>query len=178
MCKAYYIYYNIRYKNTKEKWKLEMLIHTRGNLIDLAEQGAFDVIVQGCNCYNTMGSGIAREIRERYPQAYEVDCQTEKGDIMKLGNWTAYDTGAFKIINAYTQYGFNSGGSTFDLFEYTSFQLILQKLFAEYGKCDIGFPYIGMGLAGGDKEKIIKMIEEFAEQVNALGGSVTLVEFG
>jgi O-acetyl-ADP-ribose deacetylase (regulator of RNase III) len=155
-----------------------MLKHTKGNLIDLAEQGAFDVIVQGCNCYNTMGSGIAREIRERYPEAYEADLKTEKGDIMKLGNWTEYDTGAFKIINAYTQYGFNSGGSTFDLFEYTSFQLILQKLFAEYGKCDIGFPYIGMGLAGGDKEKIIKMIEDFAEQVDALGGSVTLVEFG
>jgi O-acetyl-ADP-ribose deacetylase (regulator of RNase III) len=155
-----------------------MLKHTKGNLIDLAEQGAFDVIVQGCNCYNTMGSGIAREIRQRYPQAYEVDCQTEKGDIMKLGNWTAYDTGAFKIINAYTQYGFNAGGTTADLFEYTSFQLILQKLFAEYGKQDIGLPYIGMGLAGGDKEKIIKMIEDFAEQVDALGGSVTLVEFG
>jgi O-acetyl-ADP-ribose deacetylase (regulator of RNase III) len=155
-----------------------MLKHTKGNLIDLAEQGAFDVIVQGCNCYNTMGSGIAREIRERYPEAYEADCRTEKGDIMKLGNWTEYDTGAFKIINAYTQYGFNSGGSTFDLFEYTSFQLILQKLFAEYGKQDIGLPYIGMGLAGGDKEKIIKMIEDFAEQVDALGGSVTLVEFG
>jgi O-acetyl-ADP-ribose deacetylase (regulator of RNase III) len=124
-----------------------------------------------------MGSGIAREIRQRYPQAYEADLKTEKGDIMKLGNWTAYDTGAFKIINAYTQYGFNAGGTTADLFEYTSFQLILQKLFAEYGKCDIGLPYIGMGLAGGDKEKIIKMIEDFAEQVDALGGSVTLVEF-
>jgi O-acetyl-ADP-ribose deacetylase (regulator of RNase III) len=155
-----------------------MLKHTKGNLIDLAEQGAFDVIVQGCNCYNTMGSGIAREIRQRYPEAYEADCRTEKGDIMKLGNWTAYDTGTFKIINAYTQYGFNAGGTTADLFEYTSFQLILQKLFAEYGKQDIGLPYIGMGLAGGDKEKIIKMIEDFAEQVDALGGSVTLVEFG
>ncbi len=155
-----------------------MLIHTRGNLIDLAEQGAFDVIVQGCNCYNTMGSGIAREIRQRYPQAYEVDCQTEKGDIMKLGNWTAYDTGAFKIINAYTQFGFNANGNTADVFEYTSFQLILQKLLERYGKKDFGFPYIGMGLAGGDKARIMAMLEWFAEQVTARGGSVTLVEFG
>lgn len=155
-----------------------MLKHTKGNLIDLAEQGAFDVIVQGCNCYNTMGSGIAREIRQRYPQAYEVDCQTEKGDIMKLGNWTAYDTGTFKIINAYTQYGFNAGGNNADVFEYLSFQLILQKLMEKYGKQDIGFPYIGMGLAGGDKVRIMAMIEDFADHVTARGGSVTLVEFG
>jgi O-acetyl-ADP-ribose deacetylase (regulator of RNase III) len=155
-----------------------MLKHTKGNLLDLAEQGAFDVIVQGCNCFNTMGSGIAREIRQRYPQAYEADLQTNKGDIMKLGNWTSYDTGTFRIINAYTQYGFNAGGNNADVFEYLSFQLILQKLMEKYGKQDIGFPYIGMGLAGGNKEKIIKMIEDFAEQVDALGGSVTLVEFG
>ena len=44
-----------------------MLKHTKGNLLDLAEAGLFDVVVQGCNCFNTMGGGIAREIRERYP---------------------------------------------------------------------------------------------------------------
>jgi O-acetyl-ADP-ribose deacetylase (regulator of RNase III) len=152
-----------------------MLKHTKGNLIDLAEQGAFDVIVQGCNCYNTMGSGIAREIRQRYPQAYEVDCQTEKGDIMKLGNWTAYDTGAFKIINAYTQYNMSQGT---DVFEYTAFELILQKLCHSYGDKRIGLPYIGMGLAGGDKEVILEQIEYFAQKVSAKGGTVTLVEFG
>lgn len=31
------------------------LKHTKGNLIDLAEAGEFDVVVQGCNCFNTMG---------------------------------------------------------------------------------------------------------------------------
>jgi hypothetical protein len=35
-----------------------------------------------------------------------------------------------------------------------------------------------MGLAGGDKDIIIPMIESFAEQVSAKGGTVTLVEFG
>jgi O-acetyl-ADP-ribose deacetylase (regulator of RNase III) len=40
-----------------------MLNHTKGNLIDMAEAGLFDFIVQGCNCHNTMGSGIAKEIR-------------------------------------------------------------------------------------------------------------------
>jgi O-acetyl-ADP-ribose deacetylase (regulator of RNase III) len=155
-----------------------MLKHTRGNLLDLAEQGAFDVIVQGCNCFNTMGSGIAREIRERYPMAYEIDQLTQRGDIMKLGCWTEAEPSTFIIVNAYTQYGFNANGNTADVFEYTSFQLILQKLLERYGKRDFGFPYIGMGLAGGDRARIMAMLEWFAEQVTARGGSVTLVEFG
>jgi hypothetical protein len=65
-----------------------------------------------------------------------------------------------------------------DVFEYTAFQLILQKLIHEYGDKRIGFPYIGMGLAGGDKETIMAMLEDFAQGVSAAGGSVTLVEFG
>ena len=154
-----------------------MLKHTKGNLLDLAEQGAFDVIVQGCNCFCTMGSGIAKEIRERYPMAYQVDQLTEHGDIMKLGGWTEVHPGTFLIVNAYTQYGFNGPGNNADVFEYTSFQLILQKLAALHGTKDFGFPYIGMGLAGGDKKRILAMLEDFAEQVSALGGSVTLVEF-
>jgi O-acetyl-ADP-ribose deacetylase (regulator of RNase III) len=158
-----------------------MLKHTKGNLLDLAEAGEFDIVVQGCNCFNTMGGGIAREIRERYPMAALVDDETQKGDYNKLGNWTKSrtipngDRHWFTIINAYTQYNMSQGT---DVFEYTAFQLILEKLtFAFPGK-RIGLPYIGMGLAGGDKDTIIPMIEWFAERVALEGGTVTLVEFG
>jgi O-acetyl-ADP-ribose deacetylase (regulator of RNase III) len=153
---------------------MKMLKHTKGNLLDLAEAGEFDIIVQGCNCFNTMGGGIAREIAERYPMCQEIDRLTERGDHMKLGNWTEF-TGKFVIINAYTQYNMSQGT---DVFEYTAFQLILEKLLFVHGDKRIGFPYIGMGLAGGHKDTIIQMIEFFAEDVSKKGGSVTLVEFG
>lgn len=155
------------------------LKHTKGNLLDLAEAGQFDIIVQGCNCFNTMGGGIAREIRERYPMAAAMDMETESGDYTKLGNWTVgindLTDRRFLIINAYTQYNMSRGT---DVFEYIAFQLILQKLIHVYGDKRIGFPYIGMGLAGGDKETIMAMLEDFAQGVSAAGGSVTLVEFG
>jgi O-acetyl-ADP-ribose deacetylase (regulator of RNase III) len=151
-----------------------MLKHTKGNLLDLAEAGEFDIIVQGCNCFNTMGGGIAREIRERYPMAALVDNETEKGDYRKLGNYTTAFTGKFLIVNAYTQYNMSRGT---DVFEYVAFELILQKLIHTYGDKRIGFPYIGMGLAGGDKELILAAIEWFAMRVAKKGGSVTLVEF-
>jgi hypothetical protein len=114
---------------------------------------------------------------------------------MKLGTWTESEAGdyfdtvtysrnnkfqfgdpkRFTIINAYTQYSVSRG---FDVFEYVAFELILQKLIHEYGDKRIGLPYIGMGLAGGDKETIIGMIEAFAHGVASKGGTVTLVEFG
>ena len=154
-----------------------MFKHTKGNLLDLAEAGEFDIVVQGCNCFNTMGGGIAREIRERYPVVASVDMETVKGDYNKLGNWTECDAGdrnRFTIINAYTQYNMSTGE---DVFEYYAFQLILQKLAHAYPKGNFGFPYIGMGLAGGDKQIIMAMIEEFADAISTSGGSVTLVEF-
>ena len=152
-----------------------VLKHTKGNLLDLAEAGEFDIVVQGCNCFNTMGGGIAREIRERYPMAALVDNETLKGDYRKLGNWTTAFTGKFLIVNAYTQYNMSQGN---DVFEYTAFQLILEKLTFAYPGKRIGLPYIGMGLAGGDKDVIIPMIEWFADRILAEGGTVTLVEFG
>jgi len=157
-----------------------MLKHDKGNLLDLAEAGLFDVVVQGCNCFNTMGGGIAREIRERYPNVAAVDAETVRGDYNKLGNYTkavvkGTDKHSYIVINAYTQYNMSTGE---DVFEYTAFALILQKLVRLYGNYSIGLPYIGMGLAGGDKDIIIPMIEQFAEDVAKRGGSVTLVEFG
>ena len=163
-----------------------MLIHRKGNLVDLAEQGEFDVIVHGCNCQNTMGSGIAKEIRERYPRAYDADTLATKqwkNPVAKLGNFSTYATYGkpsdgeypFIIVNAYTQLHYLPRGV--DHFEYESFYLILKKL-AVLGGVRFGFPYIGMGLAGGNKDRIIAMLEDFAEKVSAKGGSVTLVEFG
>jgi O-acetyl-ADP-ribose deacetylase (regulator of RNase III) len=154
------------------------LKHKKGNLLDLAEAGDFDVIVQGCNCFNTMGGGIAREIRERYPVVASVDMETLRGDYRKLGNWTECDAGEtnrFTIINAYTQYNMSQGT---DVFEYIAFQLILEKLAFVYPGKRFGLPYIGCGLAGGEKETIVDMIDVFAGRIALEGGTVTLVEFG
>ena len=161
----------------------------KGNLLDLAEGGDFDVIVQGCNCFCTMGSGIAREIHERFPTAYMADLSTEQGDYNKLGNFTVAPSSlgagvqknVFLIVNAYTQYGFNGSGvngQVFnDVFEYDAFKLILQKLAYQYPTSRFGFPAIGMGLAGGNKTRIMGLLAEFSLKISESGGTFTLVEF-
>jgi O-acetyl-ADP-ribose deacetylase (regulator of RNase III) len=161
-----------------------MLKHVKGDLLNLAAQGEFTIIMHGCNCHNTMGSGIARQVRERYPEAYAVDCMTNKGDKSKLGTISCVQVdnsvgGQLLIVNAYTQYNFNSGGTLVDVFEYEAFDRILDAFAHDAGpSMRIGLPYIGMGLAGGDKVRIMGMIEDFAQKVSAKGGTVTLVEFG
>lgn len=173
-------------------------IRKTGNLIDMAEAGLFDVIVHGCNCYTTMGSGIAKEIKERYPAAYRVDKQWPIKMVMpyihtpelRLGNFSFAVVEApptaphyldcerkkFTIVNAYTQVGFMP--RDVDHFEYASFELILRKLLSVYGDRRVGLPYIGMGLAGGDPEKIIPIIDSYGSQFKDAGGSLTLVRYG
>ena len=159
------------------------LIKVQGDLVKMALDGNFDVIVHGCNCFNTMGAGIARNIAKTFPSAYKVDQETRVGSYNKLGTYTysvAFVTDAtgkqipLTVINAYTQYNYGGGK---DLFEYTAFDLILQKLEYNYPLCKFGFPYIGMGLAGGDSKKIMKSLNKFAKNMKLGGGSVTLVEY-
>jgi hypothetical protein len=65
-----------------------------------------------------------------------------------------------------------------DVFEYTAFELILQKLVYAYGDKRIGLPYVGMGLARGNETVIMEQINWFADKVAKRGGQVTLVKFG
>ena len=161
-----------------------MLKRVKGDLLALAEQGEFDIIVHGCNCQNVMGAGIAKQIKERYPVAYRADTNMHKRTAWPnelLGTWSwhvgcvAPNGNKFTIVNAYTQLNYMPRG--IDHFEYESFKLILKKLAMVAPRDRFGFPMIGMGLAGGDPARIIPMLEEFAETIEKTGGSVTLVEY-
>lgn len=66
-----------------------------------------NVIFHVSNCFNTMGRGIAYEIKHRYPRAYEVDCLTKKGDRNKLGQFTCAFADAKQdktIFNLYSMF--------------------------------------------------------------------------
>jgi len=148
----------------------------KGDLLALAKEGKFDIIVQGCNCHNVMGAGIARQIREEFPDAWLADQQTLKGDKNKLGHYSIGMGGRLVIINAYTQYNTASRAGE-DVFDYHACYEVLQKLSERFGKWRIGLPMIGMGLAGGDPVRLMAMLEDFASRMDAQGGSATLVEY-
>jgi len=152
-------------------------IFVKGDLLDLAEKREFDIIVHGCNCFNIMGGGIAYAIAKKYPQAKLVDSDTIRGNREKIGTFTISKAfsknlnSSFFIINAYTQFSPSRGE---DVFEYEAFDRILNQLAESYPFSRFGFPLIGCGLAGGNKERILNQIEEFA---NKIQGTVTVVEW-
>ena len=105
-----------------------------GNLITLAQQGKFDVITHGCNCFCQMGAGIAPQMAkafgcDKFPKeriygieigldGLEHPIETKnRGDINKLGT-IDYETRTYAggtsefdvfdfdltVVNSYTQY--------------------------------------------------------------------------
>ncbi len=147
----------------------------KGDLLAMGKNNELDIIVQGCNCFCVMGSGIAAQIKQQFPDAELADNETVRGDPGKLGTYTVGMHGRLVILNAYTQYGTSKNGE--DVFEYNAFERVLDKIQHRFGKWRIGLPLIGMGLAGGDADRILPMIERFSEKVERQGGSVTLVEW-
>lgn len=155
-----------------------MLIHAKGNLLAMAAAGQFDAIVHGCNCQANMGGGIAAQIAAQYPEAQFADEEffmyNEHHRELMLGNVMVAETDdGFHIVNGYTQFMGGSG-----TFSYAALELVLLKVAALYSGQRIGLPYIGCGIAGGNQEIIVDMIEKFAIKVAETGGTVTLVEFG
>jgi O-acetyl-ADP-ribose deacetylase (regulator of RNase III) len=152
-----------------------MLKIAKGDLLKMGRDNEFDIILHGCNCFNVMGGGIAGQVAQQFPDAYLADQETVRGDVGKLGTYTIGMDGRLVVLNCYTQYGISRGGE--DVFEYTAFQRLLEKIQYRFGKWRIGLPMIGMGLAGGNAERIIPQLEQFAQRVANQGGSVTLVEY-
>ena len=134
-----------------------------GDIVQLALQGEFDIIVHGCNCFCTMGSGVARAIREAFPEAYEADCKTVKGDKGKLGKISKVTVERnghdITIVNAYTQYRYGRDGKQY--LDYDALKLAMREVaaIATVPKLTIGYPMIGAGLAGGDWKLILEIID-------------------
>lgn len=149
-------------------FKPKPLPTVRGNLLDLFERGEFDTIVHGCNCFNSMGGGIAAQIAQRYPLAEEADKKTVSGDISKLGHIHMVETDYGWVINGYTQY--NPGADVC----YDAIDQVFKRVahLAKREKLVVGYPAIGAGIAGGDWERISKIISKRMKGTNH-----TYVEF-
>lgn len=145
----------------------------KGNLISLAQKGEFDVIIHGCNCFCTMGAGIAKQIKSTFPEAYEADLKTVKGDKDKLGTITFAEVvtpnGKLIVVNGYTQYNWKGRGRKVD---YIAVKNVFKAVKNQFSGLKIAYPAIGAGLAGGDWNTIEGIIDEELE-----GENHTFVEY-
>lgn len=137
-----------------------MTAHTiQGDLIKLAQAGSFDVIVHGCNCFHTMGAGIAGQLAKACPDVLDVDRrQSIFGDNEKLGGFTSVrvprENGTdLVIVNAYTQ--FRPG----PFVDYQAVRGAFHNIAHTFPDAHIAYPKIGAGIGGGDWDIIKHAID-------------------
>lgn len=135
-----------------------------GDLIQLALEGEFDVMVHGCNCFCTMGAGLAKTIKQKFPKAYQADLATDKGAKSKLGTISSAAVrtpkGTLIVVNGYTQFHWKGKGRKAD---YDAIRAVFKAIKTSFPSLRIGYPAIGAGLAGGDWDTIAAIIEEELE---------------
>ena len=146
------------------------------NLLDFPND--INVIAHSCNTRNIMGAGIAKQIKDRYPEAYEADTKAYDTEYDKDGQYVHW-LGKFSkaeindrkyIYNMYTQASVGEGRQvSYEVF-WKALKRVEQDLFEmnvnkhEYDGSPppvLGLPYgISCGLAGGSWGIIKAIIED------------------
>lgn len=128
-----------------------------GNILDVTE----GVIVQGCNMQGKMNKGLAKLLRERYPDNYEAYMTRYYDNALMLGDVIFHRVNdRLYIANAITQ-RFYGNDPNVRYVDYNAvknaFKLINE--FANEKELSVYFPKIGGGLGNGDWDVISDMIK-------------------
>jgi O-acetyl-ADP-ribose deacetylase (regulator of RNase III) len=115
-------------------------------------------IIHGCNSKGVMGSGVAKVLREKYPQAFRDYNDTYNSYGLELGDVIVSVQDDGKVIhNAITQRDYGRDLSRV----YVSYWAIAESFrkINQWGIKEIALPKIGAGLANGDWNVISAIIE-------------------
>jgi len=149
-----------------------MIKHVKGDLLDFYERGEIDVLPQVCNCQGVMGSGLALQIKNKYPQAYQAYKKFEEENMgLELGTYSyVYDNFEEKaIVNLHAQqeYGRGRRHLNYEAF-YKCLELVKGLMIGSRFK-SIGFALnTGCDRAGGDWRIVLAMIEVVFEDMDVL----------
>ena len=139
---------------------------------DLLESGA-DIICHQVNCSNAMNSGVAKQIREKYPevfQAYQSLCKPRSNcKHTLLGECQVVETSNGKCIaNLFGQLGYGYDGQ-----QYTNVDALKRAMIKLRNRCidneniTIAMPYgIGSVRGGAKWEDVYSIIEEVFSDMN------------
>ena len=127
-----------------------------------------DIIGHQVNLHGIMGGGIAREIKERFPDVYEEYreiCLSENGLLGKMHLTYAYvDEGGESELMIANLFGQDESARQKVLTNYSALASSLELLHQWASMLDkktIALPYgLGCGIAGGDWSIVSKLIED------------------
>lgn len=124
------------------------------------------VLVHGCNCAGHFNSGLAKQIRLKYPVVYEEYLNFVKQHNPRLlGQINPVSVGETGIIvNAFTQQYYGTNPNTVYV-NYKAIQSVMDKIKLQYPDRQIVLPKIGAGLGNGDWSIISDLIEKSLNNV-------------
>ena len=138
--------------------------YIEGDLITLGKNGQFEVITHSCNCFSKMGRGIAPQMAKEFGcDKFPMEKKTTD-KFLKLGNidWDffIYGNHELAVVNSYAQYHWSEPSKYGFPADYDSLTLCLRKINFQFPNLRVGLPKICAGLAGGDWNKIEKIIQD------------------
>jgi O-acetyl-ADP-ribose deacetylase (regulator of RNase III) len=148
-----------------------VVIH--GNLLETP----FQIMAHQVNCQGIMGAGLAKSIREKYPDVYSMYkqfCTDNHNDKSLLGAAIGVATEDRHIIyNLFGQYiwGRDTQQTDYDAFQRSVIRMIYDIRYDGDDELTlyIAIPHrIGCGLAGGNWEIIKRILEEIEEKYNVI----------
>lgn len=143
--------------------------YIKGDIVALFLSGKN--IAHGCNCFHTMGSGVAGQLAKAYPRILEIDkTSTDYGYRGKLGDMSIvfkYSRGPSTCFNLYTQY---EPGPNLDYHALVNCMVELNRVLSEgtLFRPVVYIPRIGCGIAGGDWEKVSMLIDIFTPDIDLI----------
>ncbi len=122
------------------------------------------ILVHGVNAQGVMGSGIAKLIRDKYPQVYTDYMRMYKfnGNQLMLGEVIKTDiSDKLKIVSGVTQ-KFYGRDKNFIYLDYAALEKVFVQVndYAKETSLPVIFPLVGCGLANGDKDTVLKIIND------------------
>lgn len=129
---------------------------------DIFESGA-DIICHQVNCQGVMGSGIAKQVKEKYPKVYEAyvsECKRHSSEELLGGAQVVQLNNTICIANLFGQDKYGYDGKV-----YTDYKALENALFevavwaTVNDKTKIAIPYkLGCARGGGDWNIVYEMI--------------------
>ena len=137
-------------------YELTKIVYKRGDIFN----GDEPILIHGCNNRGVMGSGIAKQIRDKYPKAYTEYKDYSNKFKLELGLVLPVFCTNRIIINCITQDGYGKDGKRY--VDYGAVETCIKEVstIAEnYRLKHVAMPKIGAGLGGGRWETIAEIIE-------------------
>ncbi len=140
---------------------------------DIFESGA-DVICHQVNCQGAMNSGVAKQVREKYPKVYEAYKKVCSSGERLLGRTQIIPVNDTQtIVNLFAQDNFGYDKQCYT--DYSALSNCLKQVYTYCPNKTIAFPYLmSCARGGGDWNIVYKMIEDIFSDYN---GNILICEY-